>query len=311
MAKVVDEKGNKMLLKIEVGVLEVKGPDAGKFLQAICSSDVDQLGQGQTQPSLLLTSSGKLISTIWIHQSSAESYLLVMERTRATAVLENLKKYLIRTKAEILDVGNRYIGVISDLSQPIDFRTVLIEQNHLGNEVLKFEVIEHCDHKDISDSDAQIYDELRISSGAVSTRKDLFEGIIPQEAHLEKLSVSFSKGCYLGQELVCRIDSRDAQTPFTFFAVELISQKAITDLPAKLLVDGVQVGAITSIRNVDDTKVDNLKTFFGRFHAIARVSRKGATIINENTYHTCTVVSEDGKSDTVENIAPVSGYFST
>jgi folate-binding protein YgfZ len=55
---------------------------------------------------------------------------------------------------------------------------------------------------------ADEYERARIEAGAGRLGVDLDESVIPQEAHLDAAAVSFTKGCFLGQELVCRIDTR-------------------------------------------------------------------------------------------------------
>ena len=74
---------------------------------------------------------------------------------------------------------------------------------------------------------------------------DVDDTTIPQEAFLERDAVSFTKGCFLGQELVCRIDSRGHVNRFLrrFAAIE-------GDWPpvgAEIVVDGKVVGALTSV----------------------------------------------------------------
>ena len=90
--------------------------------------------------------------------------------------------------------------------------------------------------------------------------QDLDEQTIPQEAGLAQGSVSFEKGCYLGQELVARIDSRTADVPRKLHRV--VSQTPIN--PGDELVhDGVHAGSITSAAT-------NGQTWFG----FATIQRK-------------------------------------
>ena len=56
--------------------------------------------------------------------------------------------------------------------------------------------------------DAVAYERARIEAGVPRQGADLDERTIPQEAFLDEHAVSFTKGCFVGQELVCRIDSR-------------------------------------------------------------------------------------------------------
>lgn len=245
-----------MALSIEVGVLKVEGEDAAKFLHAIVSSDVQSLGLNESQSSLLLTPAGKVVSCFWIHRSMENSYLLVMEKEILETTFESLKRFLIRTKATIEDASDKYLAeVVFDQNQRPE-NAMLIEKNHLGQDGIVL-CLRESHGEEISEEEKINYENLRISFGAVSVTKDLTTEVIPQEANLDKNAVSFTKGCYLGQELVCRIDSREASTPFSFFAVP----KTVD-----ALADGIET---TSISNPGRSESE-----FGPFDRIIRVPRK-------------------------------------
>ena len=94
--------------------------------------------------------------------------------------------------------------------------------------------------------DAAAYEAVRVEAGFPRHGHELDERTIPAEAGLVEASVSFTKGCYTGQELVARVDARGANTPRRLHGV------VITDAvrPAggdEILVDGVAVGALTSV----------------------------------------------------------------
>lgn len=85
----------------------------------------------------------------------------------------------------------------------------------------------------------------RIEAGVPRMGLELDESVIPQEAFLERDAVSFTKGCFVGQELVCRIDTRGHVNRFLR---HLQSEDASRVLPpgAEVVVDGKIVGTVTS-----------------------------------------------------------------
>jgi folate-binding protein YgfZ len=92
---------------------------------------------------------------------------------------------------------------------------------------------------------ADAYERARIEAGVPRLGVDLDDSVIPQEAGLERDAVSFTKGCFLGQELVARIDSRGH--------VNRLLRRLRADDPstalapgAEITVDGAVVGAVTS-----------------------------------------------------------------
>lgn len=96
------------------------------------------------------------------------------------------------------------------------------------------------------DADAVTADEAdRIRAGIPRMGADLDDSVIPQEAFLELDAVSFTKGCFIGQELVCRIDSRGHVNRFLR---HIVPDDATVTLPvgAPILVGDKVVGSITS-----------------------------------------------------------------
>src|SRR5204862_2673199 len=92
---------------------------------------------------------------------------------------------------------------------------------------------------------AEAYDAWRIERGIPAQPDDIDDKTIPQEAELERDAVSFTKGCFLGQELVCRIDSRGHVNRFLRRFTDIAG-----DWPApgaEVVVDGKVVGALTSV----------------------------------------------------------------
>ena len=89
------------------------------------------------------------------------------------------------------------------------------------------------------------FEAWRIEQGVPRQPDDLDDTTIPQEAFLEQDAVSFTKGCFIGQELVCRIDTRGHVNRFL---------RRFTDIEgdwppvgADVVVDGKVVGALTSV----------------------------------------------------------------
>ena len=93
--------------------------------------------------------------------------------------------------------------------------------------------------------DPVAFEAWRIEQGLPLQPFDLDDSTIPQEAFLEQDAVSFTKGCFIGQELVCRIDSRGHVNRFlrTFSQID----GGWPPVGAEVVVDGKVVGALTSV----------------------------------------------------------------
>jgi folate-binding protein YgfZ len=88
----------------------------------------------------------------------------------------------------------------------------------------------------------ETYESMRIAAGVPRQGLDIDETTIAQEAFLERDAVSFTKGCFLGQELVCRIDTRGH--------VNRLLRRLVADTPltrgVPIVADGKEVGTVTS-----------------------------------------------------------------
>ena len=93
--------------------------------------------------------------------------------------------------------------------------------------------------------EAAAYTALRIEAGVPKMGSELDESTIPAAAGIVEQSVSFTKGCYTGQELVARIDSRGNNVPKRLLSVVLSASQTPAD-GATLNVDGEPIATLTS-----------------------------------------------------------------
>jgi folate-binding protein YgfZ len=90
-----------------------------------------------------------------------------------------------------------------------------------------------------------VYELLRIEAGIPAMGAELDDHTIPAEAGVVERSVSFTKGCYTGQELVARVDSRGSNTPRRLRGVVVAG--AVPPQGAELVLDDRVVGVLTSV----------------------------------------------------------------
>jgi folate-binding protein YgfZ len=94
------------------------------------------------------------------------------------------------------------------------------------------------------------YEAARIEAGIPRLGADVDERTIPQEAFLERDGVSFTKGCFLGQELVCRIDTRGHVN--RLLRGLRIDGDVVPPVGAAVVVDGEERGVVTSAAALPD-----------------------------------------------------------
>ena len=195
-------------------VVVVEGPDATTFLHSLVSQDLEPVAVGASVHSLLLQPQGKLLADFVALRAEADVWWCVCEGGFGPALAEGLNRFKIRVKAEVREVAVAALAVrgVQPLAAPGPrVQVVTVDWpgapgfDALGPE----DAIAALSHAlDAPVVDADTFERERIEAGVARQGFDVDERTIPQEAGLELTAVSFTKGCFLGQELVCRIDTR-------------------------------------------------------------------------------------------------------
>jgi folate-binding protein YgfZ len=192
----------------------VDGPGAAGFLQGILSQDVETMATGEVGRSFLLSPQGKLEALLWLFKG-LDRVGVITDEGLGEHVAERLSYYKIRVKAEIrredravwglwgprarevAEVGEQWAEADGVVRVPIPTRGV--------DRVL---VVGDLGVSGVVEAGELAMTAVRVESGEPVMGRDVDQSTIPQETGLVPEAVSFTKGCYLGQELVARIDSR-------------------------------------------------------------------------------------------------------
>jgi tRNA-modifying protein YgfZ len=211
----------------------VEGRDAAKFLQGLISQDVAKLTPDRTSRSFLLSPQGKLKALLWVF-GSGDRIGIITQSGMGELVADDLAHYKIRIKASIgsPEKVSQVIGPKAErfggVSAPLPSLPRVFVWDALP---------------DLPRVSPEEWDTVRIEEGEPLMGVDVDERTIPQESGLVDQAVSFTKGCFLGQELVARIDSR-GHVNRHLRTVELDSAVAV---PAPVELDGEEGGNLTSV----------------------------------------------------------------
>lgn len=202
--------------------VQVSGPEARSFLQGQLSQDVDTLAPGATRMSFLLQPQGKVDAYLRVSCVADDTFLLDVDAGWGDAVVDRLTRFKLRTKVEISRVGGwQCIAELRDGE--------LVE-----------EIIDDIEVEGVP-ADLEEYEVLRIKAGIPAMGHEIDERTIPAVLGVVDRAVSFTKGCYTGQELVARIDSRGGSTP-----TKLVGVRGTTEVGAPVVIDGRELGRVTS-----------------------------------------------------------------
>ncbi len=211
-------------------VLAVRGPDAEAYLQGQLSQDVAALAVGASADSLLLEPDGKLSALVRVTRTDGQGFVLDVDKGYGEAVAARLRRFLLRSKVELdpldwRDLSLRGAGVSEAAAGLL---TVLAERGVLAlpfewNGWTGVDLLGPADvvlgpdaaalPEGITACSAEAVEACRIVSGIPAMGTELTGKTIAAEAGLVARTVSFTKGCYTGQELVARLDSRGSNVP--------------------------------------------------------------------------------------------------
>jgi tRNA-modifying protein YgfZ len=214
------------------GMLAVRGPDAVEFLQGQLTNDVEAVDRDSGCYSALLDRKGHMQADMRVLRLSDDDLWLDTEPEAFGAVERHLRMYSIGREVEIEDVSGEWalLSVIGPAASEVSGAGPLSPEHSLrrvqreGMEILAVAtdlgvdllarasqapelraVLASTEAVDVTEAAAEI---LRVESGRPRFGREMTSATIPQEAGIDERAVSFTKGCYIGQETVARLHYR-------------------------------------------------------------------------------------------------------
>ena len=200
------------------GVIKVAGEDARNFLNGLVTTDVDKLKPGLGRFGALLTPQGKIIVDFLITEAPAGhggGFLIDCPKPLADGLATKLKFYKLRAKVTVENLSED-LGVLAawdgkPAAQP-DLAFTDPRNEDLGTRILIPEDLKQklSDLIGAEMVDAAAYEAHRIALGVPRGGLDFtYSDAFPHETNMDRLSgVDFDKGCYVGQEVVSRMQHR-------------------------------------------------------------------------------------------------------
>jgi hypothetical protein len=221
--------------------LEFTGVDRAKFLHNLCTNAVQNLPAGSGCEAFVLNVKGHIVSHVWIF-AGPNSLVVETVPDQAEKLLAYFERYLIRDDVQIFDRSQEWaelllVGSLAEailtaqisnpssafpqdrLSHcavtiagvPVWLRKVdwvgangyLLAYRRESSPTLQRTMIE----AGATSCDSEAFDTVRIERGTPWFGRDITEQNLPQEIDRDRQCISFTKGCYLGQETVARIDA--------------------------------------------------------------------------------------------------------
>jgi folate-binding protein YgfZ len=159
--------------------VRVSGPDAADYLQRMVSNDVEALAPGEMCDALLLTAKARVIAPLRVLRRGPEDFLVLTEPELGERVRSELVRTRFAAKAEIEPEQHESWLVLGG--------DEVVDERPPGDEVGEEEL-----------------ERWRIEAGIPRWGREIDDSILPAEAGLDETHISFTKGCYPGQEPIAR-----------------------------------------------------------------------------------------------------------
>jgi folate-binding protein YgfZ len=217
--------------------VRVAGPDARDHLQNMVSNDVEALQVGEACPALLLTPKARVIAPLVVWRRADDDFHVLTEPELGEQVRAHLLRMRLRARCEI------------ELEQ---HESVLLF--HADGDGFTSDFPGAREAVDAGLAPTLSPDELearRVAAGVPRWGREIDDRVLPAEAGLETTHISFSKGCYPGQEPVARLHFRGHPNR----SLRVLELDRVPEYDTELVHDGKVVGRVTSAVRRDDGSV--------------------------------------------------------
>jgi folate-binding protein YgfZ len=223
-------------------LIAVEGEDAETFLQNIITTDLAGLGKGEARPGALLSPQGKILFDFLISRAGDRGLLLDCRAALADDFVRRLILYRLRAKATIAKQEQPDMAVSwgADSGTPQNDSAVVDRRFPEATKALRY----YVPPLPAANADNAEWDALRVEHGVAESGSDYAAGdAFPHDVLLDQNGgVGFRKGCYIGQEVVSRMQHRG-----TARRRVMIASGVLPGTGTEILANGRAIGALGTV----------------------------------------------------------------
>ena len=231
---------------VDRGVIEVTGADTRKLLQGLVTNDIETARDGRAIFAGLLTPQGKILFDFFI-VPKGDGFLLEAPRASLGELVKRLNFYRLRAPVEIKEAAFKVAACWGGNPRPIEGAVALTDPRvpELGYRILLPQAA-GIDMLGCGVATEQDYHAMRIAQGVPEGGRDYAYGdSFPHEALFDQLhGVDFKKGCFVGQEVVARMEHRGTARK-RILPVE--GDRQLPEISSEVIAGDVTVGSLTSV----------------------------------------------------------------
>jgi len=245
-----------------LGILQVSGEDASGLLQNLLTNDVAALAVNQAQLTGVCNAKGRLFATFYLVRRE-QAYQLILPTAMITLLKQRLTMYVLRSKVTISDESESMacLGLMpnhADLSSEFEQGLVIKllgntpRYLHIHSADKTKEICAHLSQQAWQLSNNALWQQADIEAGIATIMPDTKEIFTPQQINFDLIKgVSFSKGCYPGQEIVARLHYLGTPSR-RLFTTKVQTDKTIIVGSPIVNTDNITVGHCVNANTIDN-----------------------------------------------------------
>ena len=221
----------------------MNGPDAASYLNRMVSNEVEDMPIGDAREALLLTPKARIVAPLVVWRRGAEDYLLLTEPEAGDRLVRELLRSRFAAKCTVQPEHHRSLVLLGAEPELVSLQhSVALPTTDFG--VPAVELLDAEPPEGAEPIDGEVLERLRIVARTPRLGRELDDRVMPAEAGLEERAISFTKGCYPGQEPVARLHYRGRAN--RGLRVLALDGDELPAYDAELVLDGKAVGRVTS-----------------------------------------------------------------
>ena len=222
--------------------VSVSGPDAASYLNRMVSNEVEELQLGGSCEALLLTAKARIVAPMVVWRRADDAFLLLTEPEAGDRLARELLRSRFAAKCEIAVEEHRSVVVLGGDDLVVNHHKAVTNHDYGVPAVELVDADAPEDAEPVAEEDLE---RLRILAKTPRLGRELDDRVMPAEAGLEQRAISFTKGCYPGQEPVARLHFRGH--PNRGLRLVVLDDGELPAYDAELVREGKAVGRITSV----------------------------------------------------------------
>jgi len=245
-------KNQQPVLLSDRTLIAIDGADAAHFLQTIITTDIDAVQAGGMYAGALLSPQGKVLFDFLIGRDE-KRFLLDIAQNLADSLIKKLLLYKLRSDVKIEQINQSVIGVFieENLENPDnipikDDNAFIFKDKRFNEPIRVLRIYQFNKHTQPFVNHKQKWNELRIENGIAESGSDFTPAdVFPHDINYDQISgLSFSKGCYIGQEVISRMQHRGTARRRVVVAA---ATSPLPEAGTDIIADGKVLGTLGTV----------------------------------------------------------------